>query len=430
MKNIESLLLLLFIISSPLNALSQCYPDQSDNYWRIGSAYGSHRVSNCANTAPYNCHGFIRSYFEAGCQPSLGSFITTPYPCPPQTVTNEQTAWQTNGKYVRVCSEANANVVFYDVTGSGGAGHSAVRLGTTGKYMSKYGADGPLVSHDLNGTFYHLRAEGNSVNSSNFWSYIGSISGNSSVIGTGNQTYSVLSKPGVSYSWTMYSGGDKLYISSATNQNTVTLSPLHSGVAVLRLSSTNSSPGCGGTTVHQNFSINVQTNICLEGSYSTPNVSNQNLWSGNSVPANWVTVNVTCPNATSYIWQKTSGSISYYSSGANASFTMTSGGLISFLVTAKNSSNVTLGTRNISFYNYGSFMAFPNPATTSLKIDVREDVALNIVLFNASNYCVKEVQSYEAKSSIDISDLEKGNYIVHVYMAGKLINKQRIKIDR
>ena len=134
--------------------------------------------------------------------------------------------------YVPVCSESDANVVFYDITGSGGSGHSAVRLGTTGKYMSKYGSDGPLVTHNLNGSFYHYYS-GGSVNSTNFWTYIGPIVGNASVVGMGNQTYSVLAKPGVKYSLTMHSGGDKIYISSAFNQNTVTLSPLHSGPAIV-----------------------------------------------------------------------------------------------------------------------------------------------------------------------------------------------------
>jgi hypothetical protein len=426
---IATILVLLFChINVSLIGQSQCN-NQPDSYWYIGAAFGSAKVSSCNIDGLYDCHGFTKSYFEAGCQPALGAIITTAFPCPPQTIGSPGLEWQTNGKYVPVCSESNANVVFYEVTNSGGIGHSAVKLGATGKYMSKYGRDGPLVTHDLNGSWYHYK-DGGSVTSTNFWAYIGSIIGSASVIGMGSQTYSVLSKPGVKYSWTMYSGGDKIYISSTSNQNTVTLSPLHSGAAILRLSSTSTLPGCGGTTVHQNFSINVQTNICLEGSFSTPIVTNKNLETGNSVPANWVMLNVTCPNATNYIWQKTSGSISYYSSGANASFTMTSGGLISFLVTAKNSSNVTIGTRNISFYNYGTFMAFPNPAISSLKIDVREDVPLSIVFYNANNDFAKEVQNYEAKSSIDISALGKGSYIMQVYLEGKLVNQQRITIER
>lgn len=428
MKHWPILFFLLLFINSSIT-WSQCL-SQPDSYWFIGSAYGSAKVSNCSNQGVYDCHGFTKSYFEAGCQPALGSFISDPYPCWPQTIGSGGLDWQSNGKYVPVCSEANANIAFYSVATSGGAGHSAVKLGTTGKYMSKYGTEGPLVTHNLNGSFYHYFNGGGGVTATNFWAYIGSITGNSTVIGTGNQTYSVLSKPGVKYSWTMYNGGDKIYISSATNQNTVTLSPLHSGTAILRLSSTSTSPGCGGPTVIQDFPINVQTNICLEGSYSTPNVTNKNLETSNIVPPSWVNVNVTCPNAASYIWQKTSGSISYYSSGASASFTMTSGSSISFLITAKNSSNATIGTRNISFVNFGSFMAFPNPAIASLKIDVREDVPLNILLFNSSNDCVKEVKDYEAKSSIDLSALDKGDYIIHVYLEGKLVNQQRIKIER
>lgn len=154
----------------------------------------------------------------------------------------------------------------------------------------------------------------------------------------------------------------------------------------------------------------------------------KNLNNSNSVSAGWVQCTVTCPNAASYTWQRTSGSISYYNSGNFLSFNITSGASVSFLVTARNSANSILGSRNLTFYNYGSYRAFPNPASSSLKIDVSEETPVTVVIHSLKESCLKEIQDYESKSSIDISDLEDGEYIVRVYHNGKLANRERIKI--
>jgi len=410
---------------------SGCYWNQTNSYWHIGSAYGSSRISYC--NPNYNCHGFVVAYFENKCRPAYDHYITPPYSCPYDRIAEDPgddailtDAWKTTGKYARVCNEADANVVSYDIQNYFG-GHSAVKIDIPGggiKYMSKYGNDGPLVLHNLNGSHYHY-LEAN-VDSTHFWTYIGGINGNEYITGTNPTNYSVINKSGVSYSWSIVSGYTNIYISSGSSQSSVTLTPLHSGTAVLRLTS---SSNCGSQS--QQITLTIQTNICLEGTYDNAGMYGLNLNTTNSVATGSVSATVTCPDATSYTWQKTSGNLSYYASGANVYFTMTSGSSISFNVTARNSSNTVLGSRSITFYNYGSYMASPNPASTSFKIDVIGGVALTVVLYDLhDNSIVQKTREYKARSSIDVSSIAPGTYILKIYRGDKMVKEQRLKISR
>jgi hypothetical protein len=427
MKNplILSVVIVLLLASS--EAFAQCYSDQSNSYWRIGSPFSSFKISDC-NPA-YNCHGFTMSYFQGSpqCQPTDFSFISPAYSCPNQSQGGVKgTEWKTNNRYVQVCEEAHAKIAYYEGVGMSG-GHSAVKVsgGTTPRYISKYGADGPLVSHRLNESWYHYDNNGsNRVTSTEFWTFFGDIQGTSSITGTGSQAYNVLSEPGLSYSWSIISGGENIYISSGSSSNSVTLSPLHSGNAVLRVTV---SSGCG-LAVSQTKNLSIQTNICLEGTFQNNSSTVKNLMSGNSVSAGWVQCTVTCPNAATYTWQRTSGTISYYSSGNFLSFNITSGSSVSFSVTARNSSNVVLATRNISFYNFGSFAAFPNPASSTFTIDALDDASMTLAITNLNGKPVKEIRNHKGKADVDITNLKDGDYILSTYMEGKLMKQQRIKI--
>lgn len=110
------------------------------------------------------------------------------------------------------------------------------------------------------------------------------------------------------------------------------------------------------------------------------------------------------------------------------SFNITSGASVSFLVTARNSSNSPIGTRTITFYNFGSFRAFPNPVSSSLTIDVAEDVPVTVTLQGSKQEKIKEIKQYNAKTGIDVSQLEEGEYVIKVYHQGKLMNEERVKI--
>lgn len=323
---------------------------------------------------------------------------------------------------MQVCNTSQCDVVTYDVGGSVGT-HSAVKVNFGGniKYMSKYGRDGPLVVHNLNGSWYHYVY---TVSLDGYWAYMG-ISGSPNITGTGNVAFSVNNVSGVTYAWSIISGGSNIYISSASNQNTVTLTPLHSGTAVLKLITDSS---CGSPRT-QTINLDIDTQICLEGTYTNAGNGPYNLNTGNSVSTGSVMTTVTCPNATSYIWQRTSGSLSYYASGPDMSFTMTSGSSISFLITAKNSSNQVIGTRNVAYYNYGSYMAFPNPSSSSFEIDVIEGVELTIIVFDENKQKLKEIKGYKTKSKVDVSKWKRGDYFLHIYQDNKLVKQQRIKVD-
>lgn len=108
---------------------------------------------------------------------------------------------------------------------------------------------------------------------------------------------------------------------------------------------------------------------------------------------------------------------------------MFSGGSISFLITAKNGTN-TLATKNVAFYNYGSFRVSPNPATTFFTIDINEDILFKIVLQDFNLQVRKEINNYRGKSTIDVSTLREGEYAIHVYHDGELINKQLLMISK
>jgi hypothetical protein len=142
-----------------------------------------------------------------------------------------------------------------------------------------------------------------------------------------------------------------------------------------------------------------------------------------------VYITVTCPNATTFTWQKTSGNINgYFPPGPTASFNMTSGGSISFLITAKNGS-VTLATRNVAFYNYGSFTIYPNPAASTLIIDINKDFIFYITIESLDGLITKEIQEYRGGELIDISYLNPGEYSTKIYTSDKLLNQQRIFIS-
>lgn len=365
------------------------------------------------------------SYFENGCTPNPFNYITPAYSCPVQYQGIQSPIFRSNGKYIQVCAESDADIVYYTFTTNlGGIDHSAVNAGLYGgvyKYISKEGGDGPLVSHNLHGTFYDY-VPGNTLTGFSFWRYLGLITGNTTITGTSPQTFSVLNKTGVTYYW--YSSNNNILISSGGNTNAVTITPAHSGTAVLTLRLSSS---CG-TYIEQSVTLNITTNICLEGTYVDSSNSTYNLNTSQSVKTGGVTTTVTCPSANSYTWQSTSGTIPIYSSNNQLSFTMTSGGSLSVTVTAKNGST-TLATRNLTYYNFGSFMAFPNPANSSLSIAVTEDQTFSVAVYDQNGNALKLMDNFNALSILDTSLIPAGTYYLQVHHEGKLVNKQKIKIE-
>lgn len=369
------------------------------------------------------------SYFENGCtHPGWNKkFVAASYTCPgDHQGIRAASAFKDSGKYLQIGNESDADIAFYNLKNSD---HSAVREvvgGSFVKYLSKYGADGPLVAHNLNQSFYHLHEGGQVVGPPEFWTFLGPINGVPQIIGTSPVSFNVLSKPGVTYSWSIVEGLSKVFISSGSNQPTVTLTPTHSGTAKLRLTINS---GCGAPKI-QELSLTIQTNVCLEGTYNIGSSTGINLNTSNQIGTGNVTATVTCPNATSFTWQRTSGSIATNNTAGNyVTFTMISGGSISFSITAGIGSTV-LSTRNVSFFNFGSFQLYPNPSSSKLTIDLNRDLKFDIVLQSFDSNIKSEVLGYTGGNEIDISILPKGDYILLVLYEGKVIHQDRLVVSK
>ena len=278
----------------------QCNPNcstQSDADWKIGSTWNSSKISPCHAQTCYNCHGFVLSYFENGCQPS--GYANPPYQCPNTQGVLNGGAITTNGKILQVCDATQGNIVFYQVGGSYGT-HSAVKVSIGGgtKYISKYGTDGPLVAHDINGSYYHYIA---SPSIDGHYAYVG-MDGDPNIIGTGTVTFTAPSVSGATYAWSMESGGANIYIQSGANANTAVLKPLHSGTAELKLVTDHS---CSSPKT-QTMTLSIDTQICLEGTI-TNGGGTGHLLTGNNVDVGSVSTTVTCPNAATYTWKEYPG---------------------------------------------------------------------------------------------------------------------------
>lgn len=174
--------------------------------------------------------------------------------------------------------------------------------------------------------------------------------------------------------------------------------------------------------------IYIDTQICLEGTI-TNGGGTGHLLTGNNVDVGSVSTTVTCPNAATYTWTRISGSLGHYASGNFMSFTMPSGNSVAFKIEARNSSNQLLETRSVSYYNFGSFAAFPNPATTEFRIDVLENEELEIIAFKENNAKAVTAFKYCSEESIDVSHWEKGAYILHIYHKKELVRTERLIVQ-
>ena len=428
-EKINSSLIFLFTAQYSAGQTANCWPDISDNYWKIDEAlYGSKRLSNCDPNAYYNCHGFVMSYFENGCiAPGWDKpQVPAPCTCPNTSGIKDDLIYKNSGLYVQVCSESSANIAYYDF--GGGEDHSAVKEITGNgfgpiKYLSKYAENGPLVAHNLMGSWYHLaQSKSGSIQ---FWSYIGKILGITNITGLNQRTFVVNNIPNITYLWSIQSGYENIVIASGGSTNSVTLTPQHSGTAVLQLSISSS---CG-TVKTQQIALSIQTNVCLEGVFTQAGIT-KNLNTTNSVATGGVNVTLTCPNATYFNWQKTSGNVNdWIRNGNQVNFTMLSGGSISFNVTAYGSAG-QLGQRTITFYNYGSFLVYPNPASSSISVDLNKELNYTLVLQGMDGLDTKEAKGICGNQPMDVSQLKNGDYSLLIYNEGKLINQQRVVIKK
>ncbi len=359
-------------------------------------------------------------YFENGCTASNVSTLN----CPAAVGAISETVYQAanNPKYVEVCNEPEANIAYWVFPTANGGPHSAVRLGVGNQYRSKYGPDGPLVQHLLGGSFYDH--EYGAPTQTSYWAYVGAVAGPSTISGTAPVAYALINRPGVTYQWSIVSGWDRISISGATNQASVTVQPVHKGSAVLRL--TVSSP-CGVAKT-RDINITIGNVTCGEALYSVGGgTPNKVVNTTNAVPTGLITATAFCEGSSTIAWTRTSGSITQINNnGATVSFTMPSGGSVSFnLRTVK--AGVTTN-RSFTFYNYGSFRMASDPASNEIAIDLNPDLDFTIELLDMKTGNAQVTSSQKNANRIPNEYLKQGEYAVRIYYNGEILHTQQLHV--
>ncbi|SIS84896.1 T9SS type A sorting domain-containing protein [Belliella pelovolcani] len=201
--------------------------------------------------------------------------------------------------------------------------------------------------------------------------------------------------------------------------------PNLSGTDTLRLTVTGS-----GSTKIQNFPINIAP-ACLDGTYTSSSQSNAPLNTVNAVSSGQIITNILCPSAANIQWTHTSGSAPYWIwNNNNVLIQMPSGGNISFKVDAKSANGQTIKTRNITFYNFGSFKIFPNPTSGLVNIDINPKLGFESEIISLETPSLKTNIRIEGESTFDIRHLPNGEYWLKIYFEGKVVNEQRIIIKK
>lgn len=348
---IHSLLVFLgaFTFSSPpekhhspfreVNPASDNICDTYANFWAgvLNGLPDAAAIAPCE--ADYNCHGFVRSYFQHNCQPNPYSYYSA-YTCPDGVYNG----FQNYNRYIEICNESNCDAVQYN-TGLPG-GHSAVKVNNY-FYISKWGADGPLVRHKLDQVW-----QGYQTSNKDYYAYIGDIQGSTSTL-TGNRTFSIGSNPELTYTWYTYNA--ELLISGSATQSSVTVSANGNGSVTLYC--TIASPCSSSITKSVSFSVSNGTNSCthINGTYSASGSTNNTLHTLNNVSSGAVSVSVSCTSTNSFTWVKTSGNVGYwysYNNGKNLSFYLYNNNSVSFKVTAAGSGI----QRTVTFYASGGWL--------------------------------------------------------------------------
>lgn len=413
-----------------------CYAPNDDVYWKIGSQYGSKRLSDCSLSADYNCHGFAMAFFEVPCAAPIWNFPgPNPYTCPTLGYSLKTSPdYKFDNRYVRVCNEADCKLVFYKTTDSNGEDHSPVKDQTIYfppyKYISKYGKSGPLVAHNLHGSWYNLTNVVD-VSKTEFWTYVGPITTSNPTlplqIGV-TKSFALQQASGTTYTWTSIYG--KFNISSGQGTNSVTINPTYSGNDILRLTVSSGKCGTGSTKV-QEFAITVIPK-CMDGTYSHGSTSNIPMNSVNFIGTGQVITKITCPSVSTITWVKTSGNLIFTPWNiTNVLFNMTSGGSISFTATARDASNQVIQTRNISFYNMSSFSAHSNPSSDEIFLDLPPELEFEVILVDLRNGTKYGFyMNQESDRGINLSNIPNGEYSVIVNFEGKVVAEKKIIVDR
>jgi hypothetical protein len=410
------------------NSYSQSCVD--DGFWKIGSQFGTKRLSS--NYGDYNCHGFAAAYWEGGLNTIPDWGISNPGSV---TVASQytfsgggpdQNYFKNSNQYIQVCDESFSTVdVITQKFNIADGFHSLVRDQSTSsfspKFISKYGTESPVIGHDFNSTWYELN-NATKTEPDKYYAFIGKLDPSAIIPKDQTKTISLLSKAGVSYQWSIEGGNGIVSITSSTNGGSVTVKGNSYGTVILKVILT----GCSGVTSKtQTITLSVP-NITISGNYNTSTPSNHVLGNANQVPTGNVSTYLSMSGVNNFVWERYQGNLTYWANTNQMHFTMQAGNNLTFRVYARNAANDTLAIRNVTYYNFGNFLLYPNPNNSSLGIKTEYQGTLDVEIISLSTEKKKSFDQVTGNEKMDITDLPKGEYLVIVWVKGERVLESRL----
>ena len=369
-------------------------------------------LDNSSNT--YNCHAYAWHLREGNTNRVWINNVlgyTDASNCWPQS--NNIHKYWTDGCFIQVCNEADADKVHYYC-----GDHSAAKSTTNpGYYESKWGQL-PLYRHTLLGVPYEQQSTHNYYASTK-------MSGDASLFCSGTRTFSVKNISGATYSWT-YSGF--LSVVGATNTNQLTVQPSGNGAGWVQV--VISTP-CSGITATQRIDFPVGA------------VPPGAIQPGPMTPIDVELYIYPVPGATSYKWYKNNVLVSGQY-GTTVDIPVTCGVNTQISVEAINpcgTSSRSYRTVKAPCWGGGAFMVSPNPATSVITISPRPDntaksaanankTFTEIRIYNMQGELKKYQRYNKAKqASLPVHDLKNGIYFIEI-TNGTYKEKQQLSIQK
>ena len=255
-----------------------------------------------------------------------------------------------------------------------------------------------------------------------YYAFIGKLDPSAIIPKDQTKTISLLSKAGVSYQWSIEGGNGIVSITSSTNGGSVTVKGNSYGTVILKVILT----GCSGVTSKtQTITLSVP-NITISGNYNTSTPSNHVLGNANQVPTGNVSTYLSMSGVNNFVWERYQGNLTYWANTNQMHFTMQAGNNLTFRVYARNAANDTLAIRNVTYYNFGNFLLYPNPNNSSLGIKTEYQGTLDVEIISLSTEKKKSFDQVTGNEKMDITDLPKGEYLVIVWVKGERVLESRL----
>lgn len=367
----------------------------------------------------YNCHSYAWHLREGNTNRvwinNAYENDSDPNNCYPQTY-NIHTYW-TDGCFVQVCNEADADKVHYYC-----GDHSAVKSTThPGYYESKWGPL-PVYRHTLLGVAY------NSPSSHNFYAST-KITGDLFSLCTGTRTFSVKNISGASYTWT-YSSNITAVSGVNSYQFTVQRNGSSTGTGWVEVSITTPCSGIAATR---------RVEFPVGAAPENPGAINL----GPMTPIDVELYLYTKPGLSYYNWYKNNVLVSGQH-GLTVDIPVTCGVNTQISVEASNACGVSsrsYRTVNAPCWGGGGFFVVsPNPATSAITISAKTDNSMKaantsstfneIRIYNMQGDLKKYKRYNNVKqASLPINDLGNGIYYIEI-TNGTYKERQQLSIQK